>query len=106
MSNFQVEHGQCDSIIFPETFSFGSSNYLLDLPLGDNRILLTDPGIYPQIYHRTSCPTVRICKGSNKQQRRGGIISNFTKGETFFFSYNNQVLLGGNLTMRPPSCTL
>ena len=30
---------------------------------------------------------------SKKQQRRGGIISNFTKGETFFISYNNQVLL-------------
>ena len=33
-------------------------------------------------------------KGSNKQQQRGGIITNFTKGETFLISYNNQVLLG------------
>ena len=25
IKNFQVKHGQCDSIIFPETFCFGSS---------------------------------------------------------------------------------
>ena len=29
-----------------------------------------------------------------KQQSRGGVISNFTKRETFFISYNNQVLYG------------
>ena len=61
MKNFQLRHGQC--IILPETFSLGSSKCLLDLPLGDNRILLTGPGIYPQIYHRTPCPAVLICKG-------------------------------------------
>ena len=49
MKNFQVKHGQCDSIIFPETFSFGSSKFSLDLHIGENRILLTGPGIYPQI---------------------------------------------------------
>ena len=94
MKNFQVKHGQCDSIIFPVTFSFGSSQHLLNLFLGDNRILLTGPGIYSHIYHRTPCPTVLICEGSNKQQRRGDIISNFTKGDTFFISYKDQGLLG------------
>ena len=93
MKNFQVKHGQYDSIIFPDTFSFGRFKYLLDLPLGDNMILLTQPGIYPQVYHRTPCPAVLIVRRSKKQQRRDGIISNFTKGETFFISYNNQVLL-------------
>ena len=63
MKNFQVKHGQRDSIIFPETFSFGRSKYLLDLPFGDTRILLTGPGICPQIYHRTPYRAVLICKG-------------------------------------------
>ena len=63
MNNFQLTHGQCDSIILPETFSLGNSKYLLDLPLGDNRVLLTGPGIYPQIYHRTPSPAVLFCKG-------------------------------------------
>ena len=26
-------------------------------------LLLTSPGIYPQIYHRTPCPSLLICKG-------------------------------------------
>ena len=64
MKNFQLRHGQCDSIILPETFSLGSSKCLLDFPLGGNRILLTGPGIYPQIYHRTPSPSVLLCKGA------------------------------------------
>ena len=32
--------------------------------------------------------------GSNRQQRKGAIISNLTKRKAFFISYNNQVLLG------------
>ena len=63
MENFQIKHSQCDSNIFPETFSFGSCKYLLDLPLGNNRILLTSPGVYPQIYQITPCPAVLTCKG-------------------------------------------
>ena len=63
MKNFQLRHGQCDSVILPKIFSLGGSKYLLDLPLGDNRILLAGPGIYPQIYHRTPRPAVLICKG-------------------------------------------
>ena len=39
MKNFQVKHGQCDSIIFPKTFSFESSKELLDLCFPDNMIL-------------------------------------------------------------------
>ena len=63
MKNFHVMLGQCNSIIFPKSFSLGNSKYLLDLPLGDNMILLTDLGIFPQIYYRTLCPVVLICKG-------------------------------------------
>ena len=62
MKNFPVKHGQCNSIIFPETFSFGSSKYLSDIPIGDSRILLKGPGIYPQICHRTQYPEVLFCK--------------------------------------------
>ena len=43
MKNFQVKHGQCDSINFPE--------------------ILTDLGNYSQIYDRTPCPAVLIVKG-------------------------------------------
>ena len=63
IKNFQVKHGQCDSIIFIETFCFGSSKYLLDLSLGDNMVFLTGPGVYEQIYHRTPCPAVLIYNG-------------------------------------------
>ena len=42
---------------------------------------------------RFPCHAVLFCKRSNKQQRRCGIISNLTKGETFFISYNNELLL-------------
>ena len=37
--NFQVKHGQSDSIIFPKTFSFQTSKSLLDICLVDSRIL-------------------------------------------------------------------
>ena len=48
-TKFQVIHGQCDFIIFRKTFSLGSAKQLLDLPLGDNGVLSTGPGFYPQI---------------------------------------------------------
>ena len=104
MNNFQVIHGQYDSIIFPETFSLGSSKQLFDLLLGDNRILLTGPGIYPQILE-LHAQLYLFVRGSNKQQKRGRIISNFTEGETFFIFYNNQVLLGVISRCTPPSNT-
>ena len=65
-------------------------------------LLLTGPGIYPQVYYRTSCPAVLICKGSSKKQRSSRIIWNFTKGETFS-SHINQVII---LQCGPPSCAL
>ena len=43
---------------------------------------MTGSRIYPEIYHEAPCSTVFICKRSNKK-RRGRIISNFTKGDTF-----------------------
>ena len=46
-----------------------------------------------KIYHRTSYPAVPLCRGSNKWQSRGWIISNFMKGDNVLASYNNYVLL-------------
>ena len=64
-------------------------------------LLLTAPGIYPQIYQKSPYPAVLICKGSNKKQRRGKIISNFTKGETFHLLWQPSALRGNNVP--PPS---
>ena len=93
MKNFQVKNGQCDSIIFSETFSLGSSYYLLDLPLDESRTPLIGPRIYPQIYRRIPCPEDLFARESNKQQRKREIISNFTKEEKIFVFHNNHVLL-------------
>ena len=61
------------------------SNYLTFALLAAVFILLTGPGIYPQIYHRVPCPAVLILGRGvpNKQHRRGRIVSSFTKGDTF-----------------------
>ena len=67
-------------------------------------LLLTYPGIYPQIYQGSPCPGVLIVRRYNEKQRRSRIILNFTKVETFHLLW--QPRDGGNLTMRPPSCTL
>ena len=48
MKNFRVRHGHYNSINFLEPFSLGSSKYLLDLLLRDNRTLLTGPLVYSQ----------------------------------------------------------
>ena len=106
VKKFQVRYGQCENIIFPETFTIGNSKYLLDLPLGDiNRILFTGPGIYSQILELHALLYL-FARESNKQQKRGGIILNFIKGKTFFISYNHQVLLQVISLCSPPSCTL
>ena len=64
-------------------------------------LLLTAPGIYPQIYQKSPYPAVLICKGSNKKQRRGKIISNFTKGETFHLLWQPSALRGNNVPPPP-----
>ena len=69
-------------------------------------VLLTCSEIYTQIYHRAPCPAVLFFKGPKKRQRRGKIISNFTKGQTFFIFYDNQVLLKVISQCGPSSCTL
>ena len=103
MKNDQVTHGQYDSITFPKTFPFAISKPCWH----QNSALLTGPRIYPQIYHRDTYPIVLICKGVWYLQRRGRIISNFRKGQPFFFFSDNQVYtLKGNFTMQTPSCTL
>ena len=66
---------------------------------------MTGPGIYPQILE-VHALLYLFGKGSNKQQRRGGIISNFTKEEAFFISYNNQVFLEIISQWSPTSSTL
>ena len=84
MMAFQVNYGQCDSIIFPKTFSFT----FLYLCLADIRILYihqileSSQKIIIKLYVLQSL----FVRGFNIKQRRGGIISIFTKG--------NQVLLG------------
>ena len=79
---------------------------MLDLCLADSRILYFWQvlesihkfiiELYPPIFVR----------GSNKKQRRGRIILNFTKRETLFVFYDNQVLLGVISRCGFPSCTL
>ena len=86
MKNFQVKHGQCDSILFLKTFSLENpKKLLLNLFIADSRILY-----FWQVLESTLNIIIEFhvlyylfVKGSNKKQRRGGIISNFTKGETF-----------------------
>ena len=94
MKNLQGRHGQCGSILFHETFSLGKSNLLLDLPLGDNRVLLTGPESIHKVVREMHALLHVLLRASNKQQRRSRIISNFKKGETFFIFYKNQALLG------------
>ena len=69
---------------------------MLDLCLADSRNLYfwnVLESIHKFIIelHDLQCLFVR---GSNKKQRRGRIILNFTKRRGFFISYDNQVLLG------------
>ena len=65
MKNLQVKHGQYDSIIFPKNIFFWRLKITArPLPCQQqDSLLLICPGIYPQIYHRTPCPAVLICKG-------------------------------------------
>ena len=65
MKNFQVKHGQCDSIIFSRNIFFWRL-LVIARPLPcwqQDFLLLICPRIYPQIYHRTPRPAVLICKG-------------------------------------------
>ena len=100
MKNFQLVGAS-------HTFSFESSKLLLDFCLADSRILYfwqVLESIHRCIIepHTLQCLFVRQ---SNKQQRMGMIVSNFTSTDLFIF-YNNQVLLGVVSQCSPPSCTL
>ena len=100
MKNFQVKHGQCDSIIFPKTFTFENSKRLLDLCLPESRILyfwqvLESICKFITEHHSLQCLFVR---GSNKQQRKGRIILNFTKRQSL---PSLMTTLGCNFKMRP-----
>ena len=66
MKNFQVKHGQWDSIIFPQNIFFCRFQVIArPLPcLQQDSLLLICPRIYPQINqsYRIPCPAVLICK--------------------------------------------
>ena len=106
MKNLQGRHGQCGSILFHETFSLGKSNLLLDLPLGDNRVLLTGPESIHKVVREMHALLHVLVRASNKQQRRSRIISNFKKGETFFIFYKTKRSWGYSHDAAPPSFTL
>ena len=83
----------------PKTFAFEGSKLLLELCLTDGRILYFWY-VLKSIHNfviEMHAPQCLFEKRSNKKQRRGRIISNFTKGETFFI-YDKSTL-GGNLIM-------
>ena len=85
MKYFQVKHGWCGSIMFSKRFSFESSKALLDLCFADRRIVyfwqvLESILKFMIELHVLQCLFV---SWSNKKQRKGRIISIFTKKETF-----------------------
>ena len=89
---------------YPKTFAFEASKLLPDICLASSRILYfwyVLKSIHNFILDLHALQLLFV-RGSNKKQRRGRIISNFTKGETFFISYDNQVLL----KCAPTSCAL
>ena len=84
MKNFKVTHGQYDRIFLLKTFSLRrNSNYQI--------FPLVAAGFFWQFLESIhnlsqSFMLYLFVRGSNKQQRRSGIISNFTRGETFCIS--------------------
>ena len=70
---------------YPKIFAFEGSKLLLDICLADSRILYfwyILKSIHNFIIELHALQYLYV-RGSNKKQRRGRIISNFTKGETF-----------------------
>ena len=57
--------------------------------------------IYPQNLSQIHTLQYLVVRGSKKQQRRGGIFSNFTKGETFFSLLKNLRAIWVNLNLHP-----
>ena len=88
---------------YPKTFASEGSKLLLDICLADSRILyfwyfLKSIQKFIIELHSLQC---LFARGSNKKQRRGRIISNSTKEETFS-SLMTASTLGSNLIMRSP----
>ena len=86
-----------------KTFSFERSKSLLDFCLADSIIfyfwyVLESIHKFITKVHVLQSLFVRRC---NKKERRCRIISNFTKGEIFFFLWQPSALLG-NLTIWIP----
>ena len=102
VKNFQVKHGQCDSVIFPKNIFFWRLQ-VIARPLSCwqyDSLLFICPGIYPQVYHRTACPVELICKEVKQKQRRCRII--FSQMERLFLLLWKPSAPGGNLTIWPP----
>ena len=92
---------------FPKHFLLNTLSNLLDLCLADSRILYfwqVLESIYEFIIELYTLQFLFV-RGSNKQQRSGRIISNFTKGQTFSFLWQPSTYVD-NLTMDLPSCTI
>ena len=102
MKNFQVKHGQCDNVIFPQDIFFKSSKQLLDLCLWILYFWQVLESIHKFIIelYVQQCLFVR---GSNKKQRSGRLIS---QKEKLFYLLREPNALGGNLTMRSTSLHL
>ena len=66
---------------------------------------MTGPGIYPHVLELSTLLYLFV-KGFNKHKKRSESISNFIKGEAFFISYNNQMLLDVLSRRSLPSRTL
>ena len=102
MKNFQVKHGQCDNTTFLQNIIFWRLSVIArPLPCWQqDSVLLICPRICLQIYQKLHVLQCLFVRGSNKKQRRGRIISNFTKGEAFHLLWQPSAL-AGNLTMWP-----
>ena len=77
IKNFQVKCGQCDSIIFPETFSLGRSTYQSDLPFVTTGFFWQAVESIQRFIIELDGIQCLFVRWSDKQQRRGEIISNF-----------------------------
>ena len=94
MKNFHEKHCQCDSIILLKIYSLGSSRQLLSSLCFVGGKMLYFWQVLESIHKFILELDVLQCffvRGSDEKQRRGRIISNFTKGD-FFISYINKVL--------------
>ena len=104
MKNFQVKQSMWHHHIHQNIFFWKLllKVIIMTLPCWQqDSVLLTGPGIYPQIYHRAPCPAVLLCKGSNKQQRRGRVgLFRISQKDRLFHLLWQPSAFEGNLTVQ------